>query len=84
MLARQRFLFRTGLLGGAIVLGYWWWRAILHVQAGDLFAHNNYWGAPVGTITLIIILVVLTPAYVWALIKFWNWQGYKPDKTSSG
>jgi hypothetical protein len=75
MRGKYRFLARVGLVLGVIVLAYYWWRTIVLWNAGTLFSHNNYWGAPVGTITAFIVLIAVTPLLGWALFKYWNWNG---------
>ena len=69
----QHFFVRVGLFLGGLFLLNFWLTAILALQRGWIFAYENYWGAPIGTITLFILLMVLTPWWLWALFRLWNW-----------
>jgi hypothetical protein len=72
----KRVLARIGIFIGGVALAAYWWMAIGAFVAGRLFAYANYWGAPVGTITVLMLLVVLTPLWVWASWRYWNWRGH--------
>jgi hypothetical protein len=72
---KQRFFARTGLILGGLLLLTHWLIAIYAWEHGFLFAYANYWHAPVGTIELFILLVSMTPLWLWCLFRFWNWQG---------
>lgn len=63
-------------MGGALLFTYWL-VAIYSAQHNVIFAYETWWHAPVGTIELFIVLVSLTPMWVWTLFRFWNWQGYR-------
>ena len=76
----RRLLTRIAIVLGAVTLALYWWQAAVAVGEGRIFAHTNYWNAPIGTLTLLIVLAVLTPAWVWAVWRFWNWQGHKADQ----
>ena len=75
MAARNRVFARIGIVFGGLMLAYYWWRAVHHLGEGHMFAYLNYWNAPIGTITLVIILASLTPLWAWAAVTFWSWDG---------
>ena len=57
----QRFFVRVGIvLAGLLVLEYWL-LTVNGFQQGKLFAWENYWHAPIGTITAAIVLIFVTP-----------------------
>jgi hypothetical protein len=74
----QRLQVRIALVLGGLLLTGHWLTAVAAWQNGRMFAWQNYWNAPVGTITAFIGLIFLTPAWVWALFHFWNWRGNRP------
>jgi hypothetical protein len=74
----QRFFIRIGIvLAGLLVLEHWL-LTISSFQHGELFAWENYWHAPIGTITSAIVLLFVTPLWGWAAVRFWNWRGDRP------
>ena len=77
MYARKRLFARVGIIIAGMMLVYYWWRAAYHVGEGHIFAFLNYWGAPIGTITLFIVLATVTPLWAWAAVTFWNWDGHQ-------
>jgi hypothetical protein len=74
----QRFFARVGIVLGGLLLLEHWLLTIGSLQQRRLFAWENYWHAPIGTITALIVLVFITPLWVWASFKFWNWRGDRP------
>jgi hypothetical protein len=77
MIARQRLTIRIGLVLAAVGLAMGWWLALQATIEGRFFTFVNYRGAPVYAWGLIVILVVFTPIWVWAVVRNWNWQGHK-------
>jgi hypothetical protein len=76
----RRLLARIAIvLGGLALLGYWW-ATLAALYAGHLFVGTNYWDAPIGTWTRLIALVALTPAWLWATWRYWNWHGHQVVK----
>jgi hypothetical protein len=73
--ARNRFFGRVGIVIGGLFLVQYWTMAIHHWNAGHLIAYHNYWNAPVGTITLFIVLLAATPMWLWIAVTKWNWPG---------
>jgi len=69
-MAAERFFLGAGLVIGAIAIAGYWWVAIAAIANGKLFAYANYWGAPIGTIGLVIVLTILTPAWFWAAWRY--------------
>lgn len=55
----------------------WWTLAVSAWQAGAIFTHTTWWNAPVGTMTVFILLLALTPAWAWAAYRYWNWTGHR-------
>jgi len=71
----KRLILGMGLaIGGVAIAGYWW-LAVAAFQAGQVFAYTNYWTAPIGTITLAIILAILTPSWFWAVWRYCKPKG---------
>jgi hypothetical protein len=71
----QRFFARVGIVLGGMLLLEHWLLTIAALQHGELFAWQNYWHAPMGTITAVIGLLFISPLWVWASWRFWNWRG---------
>jgi hypothetical protein len=72
----RRLLARIAIVLAGFALAGFWWAALLAQLEGQLFVGGNYWGAPIGTWTRLVALIVLTPAWVWAAWRYWNWQGH--------
>ena len=62
-------LYWTSTTVGALFLSMYWLKLFLYLESDNPFGHKNYWGADVGTYLLMALLVVLTPAYLYAICK---------------
>ena len=72
---KQRKIRRVEILAFAIaflILAILWTVCISYLFSGNYFGHDNYYGQPVGTLLLLIVLVVATLVYfvaMWKTIK---------------
>ena len=58
-------------MGGFIGLAHWI-TFIDAIRSNQVFAYQNYWGAPQEKYTLLVILVVATICYPFIVRKYWN------------
>jgi hypothetical protein len=55
-----------------IFLAILWTVCISYLFSGNYFGYDNYYGQPVGTLLLLIVLIVATPVFfiaIWKTIK---------------
>jgi len=72
---KQSFFARTGLiLAGLVVLNFCL-MTILALQQHLIVAYANFWGLPIFTSELVVLSIVTTVVWFWAIYRFWNWRG---------
>jgi hypothetical protein len=71
MLTVSKGWYWTAVVVGALFLVQYWIRFLALVANGDPWGYENYWGADVGTWLVLAILLIATPAYLFAAWKYW-------------
>lgn len=69
---RGKWMTRPAFLIGFLFLAGYWLKAYVALRDDQIFAYKNYWGAGVETTGLIIVLLVASAAFLWALPRYWN------------
>ena len=77
----KRLILGMGLVIGGVAIAGYWWLAVAAFQAGQVFAYTNYWNAPIGTVTLVIVLAMCTVGWFWVVRHFFKPKG---NKTTGG
>jgi len=58
---------KTDIMGisiAGIILAILWATCICYFVRGDFFGYQNYFGQPVGTFLVLVILLIATPVYI--------------------
>lgn len=66
----KRLILGIGLMIGGVAIAGYWWVVVAAAQAEQVFAYTNYWNAPIGTVSLAIVLTILTLGWFWAAWRF--------------
>ena len=67
----SRAVFAVLLVLGAVFLAQFWLLTILFLRDAWPWVYANFWGASVGSMSILAILLVATPAYFWFAWQKW-------------
>jgi hypothetical protein len=58
-----------GIAFVGFILMMLWTTCIANLLKGNYFGYQNYYGQPVGTLLLLVVLAVVTPLYIYMTVK---------------
>jgi hypothetical protein len=71
-------LYWTSTIIGALFLSMYCLELFVYIESNNPWGHKNFWGTDVGTYLLMAILLVRTPAFLFAV-----WKHYPKKRKSN-